>query len=130
MSNPIQGACHCGNIRFDLQWPSSAAEIGARQCGCSFCQKHGGAWTSHPDATLVVKIGDPAGLSKYRFGTETADFYVCSICGIVPFVIGDIDSERYAVVNVNTFCASDDYSISTTPSNFDGEDTGKRLERR
>ena len=126
----INGRCHCGNIRFVLDWPSTETEIPIRRCGCTFCQKHGGAWTSHRDARLGIETRDPAALSKYRFGTGTADFHVCSICGIVPFVLSDIDDNLYAVVNVNTFEDAGGFSFSSTATDFDGEDTGDRLERR
>lgn len=69
-------------------------------------------------------------VSKYRFGTETAEFYVCSVCGTVPFVTSDIDDVRYAVVNVTTFDNVDISTLSSSPTNFDDEDTGTRLDRR
>ncbi len=129
-SRPIKGACHCGNIRFDLTWPDGAPEIPVRKCGCTFCRKHGGAWTSHTGSSLDVELGNPALVSKYRFGTGTADFYVCSGCGVVPFVVSEIDGVLYAVVNVNTFENAQDYAFSSSASDFDGEDTGSRLDRR
>jgi len=126
----IEAACHCGNIRFSLRWPGPVADITVRRCGCTFCQERDGAWTSHPQAELVAEINDMATVSKYRFGTRTADFYVCSICGVVPFVVSEIDDHLYAVVNVKSFENIDSASLSSAPTNFDGEDTGDRLERR
>lgn len=126
----IRGGCHCGNIRFVLQWPASESQIPVRRCGCTFCQKHAGAWTSHRAAKLAIEIGDRSLVSTYRFGTETADFYVCSLCGVVPFVLCEIDENLYAVVNVNTFDDMGGLAISESKSNFDGEDTESRLERR
>jgi hypothetical protein len=38
----LQGGCHCGNIRFTLDWPAQPARIPARECDCTFCRKHGG----------------------------------------------------------------------------------------
>jgi len=126
----IEGKCHCGNISYVLDWPGEADEIPVRVCSCTFCAKHGGAWTSHRDAELVAAIGDEALLSKYRFGTATADFYVCSRCGGVPFVTSAIAGRVYAVVNVNTLEGVDPATLVRTPANFDGEGTGGRLERR
>ena len=65
----IDGKCHCGNIAFDLDWEGTAPEIPARACGCTFCVKHGGVWTSNPKGRLSVSIGDPGVVSKYAFGT-------------------------------------------------------------
>lgn len=66
----------------------------------------------------------------YRFGTETADFYVCSVCGVAPLVLSEIDDNQYAVVNVNTFDDTGGLAFSTSSTNFDGEDAGSRLDRR
>ncbi len=126
----IEGRCHCGNIAFTLSWPGEGTEIPARACGCTFCTKHASAWTSHPDAELAVTVRDESVVSKYRFGTATADFFVCSRCGVAPFVISEIDDGLYAVVNVNTFEGIDTSSLVRTATDFDGEDTGGRLERR
>lgn len=126
----IEGKCHCGNISYRLHWPGDGAEIPVRACGCTFCTKHGGAWTSHRDSELVATVRDESIISKYRFGTETADFYVCARCGAVPFVICVVDDRLYAVVNVNTFEGIDRSSFVRASTNFDGEDTGGRLERR
>ena len=126
----INGTCHCGNIRFVLRWPESEPTIPVRNCGCTFCQKHTGAWTSHRNSELVVEIDDRSLVSKYNFGTKTADFYVCSVCGVVPLVLSEIDDRQYAVVNVNTFEDIGRLSLSSSSTNFDGEDTGSRLERR
>ena len=126
----IDGACHCGNIRLTLGWPDSAASIPIRVCGCTFCQMRGGSWTSHPDATLEATIDDPARVSRYRFGTETADFYVCSVCGVVPFVVSEIDDRLYAVANVATLRGTEGLLFDRSSTDFDGEDTESRLERR
>ena len=126
----IEGKCHFGNIRYALDWPGDATDIKIRACGCSFCIKHGGSWTSHRDSELIAEVRDASLVSKYRFGTRTAEFYVCSRCGAVPFVISEIDDRLYAVVNVNTFEGIDPSSLMRTSTNFDGEGTGERLERR
>ncbi|MGQ0523537.1 MAG: GFA family protein [Betaproteobacteria bacterium] len=126
----IHGKCHCGNIRYALDWPESTGHIPVRACSCSFCVKHGGRWTSHRDATLVVQVRDGPLIRKYRFGTKTADFYVCTACGTVPFVTSAIDHGLYAVVNVNTFEGVDSARLTENTTNFDGEGPGERLDRR
>lgn len=126
----IGGACHCGNIRFALGWPAAVSTVPVRACGCTFCQKHGGAWTSHPDATLEARVRDPDGVSRYRFGTKTADFHVCSVCGVVPYVTSEIDGRLFAVVSVPAFESVDGLSFDRAATDFDGEDTDSRLGRR
>ena len=126
----IRGSCHCRNIRFVFRWPQSESEVPVRECGCTFCQKHAGAWTSHRGSELAVDVDDRSLVSTYRFGTGTADFYLCSVCGLASFVLSEIDGNRYAVVNVNTFDDVGGLSFFRSKSNFDGEETGSRLERR
>ena len=126
----LHGKCHCGNIAFQLDWDGDPHEIPARACGCSFCIKHGGVWTSNPRARLTVAIGDPALVSKYAFGTRTATFHVCSRCGAVPVVTSEIDDRLYAVVNVNVLEDVDPSWLRGVSASFEGEDVEARLARR
>jgi hypothetical protein len=126
----IHGHCHCGNIAFDLDWKGDPPQIPARACDCSFCTKHGGVWTSHPQATLRVAIRDAALVSPYAFGTRTATFHVCSRCGVVPLVTSEIASRCYAVVNVNALDNLDPAWLRHAAASFEGEDTQSRLARR
>ncbi|HVO90328.1 MAG TPA: hypothetical protein VMV45_17455 [Casimicrobiaceae bacterium] len=126
----IKGSCHCGNITFTLNWVPEPAEIPARACGCSFCTKHGGVWTSNPRASLAMKIQDPASVSRYAFGTGTARFHVCAKCGVVPVVTSDIDNRLYAVVNVNAFEGVDPALLRRASTSFAGESEADRLARR
>jgi hypothetical protein len=126
----IKGKCHCGNIAFELGWEGEPPEIPARACGCSFCTKHGGVWTSNPRSTLAVVVHDAALLSKYAFGTKTAEFYVCSQCGAVPLVTSQIEDRLHAVVNVNVFENVDPSWLRRAPADFEGENLELRLARR
>ena len=126
----IRGSCHCGNISFALTWDPDPAEIPARACGCTFCTKHSGVWTSNPSAMLRVSVADPARVSKYAFGTETATFHICARCGTVPLVTSDIDGRTYAVVSVNAFDNVDPSLLRRAPISFEGEDVTSRLARR
>jgi len=126
----IEGSCHCGNISFELTWEPDPETIPARACGCSFCQKHGGVWTSNPESTLRAKVSDPAQVSRYSFGTKTADFHVCRKCGIVPLVTCTIHGGLYAVVSVNAFNNVDPSMLRRAPISFDDETTESRLARR
>lgn len=126
----IRGNCHCGNISFSLAWEPDPAEIPARACTCSFCTKHGGVWTSNPAGALKVAVKDPALVSRYAFGTRTAEFHICARCGIVPVVTSLIDDRLYAVVSVNAFDGVDPSLVRRAPASFDGEGTDSRLARR
>ena len=126
----IRGKCHCGNISFTLTWEPDPAKIPARACTCSFCTKHGGVWTSNPGGALVVVVSDPSLVSRYTFGTRTAEFHVCARCGIVPVVTSRIDEHLYAVVSVNAFEDVDPSLLQRASASFDGEGTDSRLARR
>ena len=126
----IRGKCHCGNIAFSLTWEPEPAEIPARACNCSFCIKHGGVWTSNPNDALQIAIKDASRVSRYTFGTRTAEFHICTGCGVVPVVTSRIDGNLYAVVSVNAFEEVDPSRLRRAPASFDGEGSETRLARR
>ncbi len=126
----IAGSCHCGNLSFNLNWAPEPEAIPARACGCTFCTKHGGVWTSCPTGSVEVRIQDPERMSRYLFGTRTAEFHVCAQCGAVPLVTSQLTGRLYAVVNVNTFDNVDNSLIYRAAASFEGEDAQTRLARR
>jgi hypothetical protein len=113
-----------------LEWEGDPPRIPARACGCSFCFKHGGVWTSNPKARLDIVIRDRTLVSKYAFGTRTATFHVCVRCGAVPFVTCEMDGRVYAVVNVNTLENVEPAWLDRASASFEGEDLASRLARR
>lgn len=126
----IRGSCHCANISFELAWEPTPTEIPARACGCTFCTKHGGVWTSNPSASLKVVVKEPSLVSRYTFGTQTAVFHVCSRCGVVPVVTSEIAGHLYAVVSINAFDNVDQSMLRRSPVTFEGEALESRLARR
>jgi len=126
----ISGRCHCGNISFLLTWKPDPSQIPARACTCSFCTKHGGVWTSCPTGSLEVNVQNSSLVSKYTFGTKTAEFHVCTKCGVVPVVSCRIEHRLYAVVSVNAFEGVDPSLLRHGAASFEGEDEATRLERR
>jgi hypothetical protein len=125
-----EGSCHCGNISFALDWRSDPGEIPARACGCSFCVKHGGVWTSCPDGHLRLRVRRSDRVSRYGIGTKTAEFHVCMDCGVVPVVTSVIDGRVYAVISVNALDGVAASRLNRKPATFDGESEGDRLARR
>jgi hypothetical protein len=126
----IRGSCHCRNLSFALAWDPDPTEIPARACGCSFCVKHGGVWTSKPDGSLEIACKDKSCVLPYSFGTRTAEFHVCTACGVVPVVTSRIDDRLYAVVSVNAFEGDVGSLLRRAPASFDGESEAARLARR
>jgi hypothetical protein len=126
----ISGRCHCGNITFTLLWKPEPIEIPARACGCSFCIKRGGVWTSCSTGSLKVAVQNLALVSQYTFGTKTAEFHICSKCGVVPVVTSRIEDRLYAVVSVNAFEGVEPSLVKRAAATFEGESEEMRLARR
>jgi hypothetical protein len=127
----ISGRCHCGNIAFTLDWRPEPVVIPARACGCTFCSKHGGLWTSCPQGALTVRFRDRARIAEYEFGTRTAQFLVCRECGVAPVAISRIDGRLHAVVSVRALEGLDPAWVQPAVSaDYDGESTADRLARR
>ena len=123
------GGCHCGKLRYTYSFPD-VDSLPARACSCSFCLKHGGVYTSHPAAELVVDATEPDNTGLYRFGHETAEFVLCRTCGVLVYAQCKIDGTLRAVLNINTFDDDDGPVFDRSVTNFDDETVAQRLERR
>jgi len=126
----IDGGCHCGNLRFHLDWSPAPARIDARACACSFCTRHGASWVSCPTGALELDAEDRSLVRSYAFATATATFHLCARCGVVPVVTSRIDGTLYAVVNANTFTGVDPALVHRSPVQLGDETAEARLERR
>jgi hypothetical protein len=127
----IAGRCHCGNVSLSLDWTPEPEEIPARACSCSFCLKHGGVWTSCPTGSVAVTMREPSAVASYSFGTKTADFHICTRCGVVPVATSRIDGRLYAVVSVNALEGLPNGLLQPATSvSFDHETEEARLARR
>ncbi len=124
----FRGGCHCGNISYGFDWPADG-ELPLRKCGCSFCVKHGGTYTSHPDAALALALRDPQAVTYYEFGTRSARFCLCRTCGVFVCAISTIDGRDYAVLNVNTLDGFVPGPIDNV-QDLEGETLETRLARR
>jgi hypothetical protein len=78
----------------------------------------------------VVDIRDPSLASTYTFGTKTADFHICTRCGVVPLVTSRIEGRIFAVVNVNAFDNVEPSLLRRSTSTLGDEDEPTRLARR
>lgn len=122
------GSCHCGAIATHFESAKSIAELGARSCQCSFCRQHRASWTSDPAGLVEIEARTP--VSRYRFGTETADFLVCSRCGVVPAVVSEVDGRLLGVVRVDCLSDAELFLAQTAAMDLDGELLEARLDRR
>lgn len=71
--------CHCGAV--ELRVTRTDGLKTARRCDCSFCRRRGAAAVSvNLDDLQIVKGAD--NLTRYSFGTHTAQHHFCKTCGI------------------------------------------------
>ncbi|WP_198670335.1 GFA family protein [Dyella sp. C9] len=126
----LEGRCHCGNIHFALAWEPEPEKIPARACDCTFCRKHGGVWTGTPDGELDLRVRDATQLTRYTFGTHSAQFLVCQRCGVVPAVLCEIDGQWHAVVSVHALEDVGPERLQHVAASFGNEDKASRLARR
>ena len=127
---PLTGRCHCGNLELSLETSVRPEELSLRACTCSFCRRHGARTTSDPSGRVVITVHHPDELLRYRFGLETADFLVCTRCGIYVAAVMEEGSGSYATVNVNTLDAVDRFTRPATPVTYEGESAAERSARR
>lgn len=75
----IDGACHCGAVRFHARLSNGLRT--ARRCNCSICRMRGAVAVSAPlDGFTITQGADK--LTLYEFNSKTAKHYFCSVCGI------------------------------------------------
>jgi hypothetical protein len=123
------GACHCRNIEVRLESDKTPLELGLRTDSCSFCDKHHALYTSDPDGELHIAIGDDDRVARYRFGTKTADFLLCTTCGV--FVAASMSTPPVAAVNVNVLDARAAFLDNHLQvADFSAESLDRRLARR
>jgi len=75
----IDGACHCGTVRFRVRLTDGFRT--ARRCTCSYCRMRGAVAVSAPVGGIEILAGADA-LTAYRFNTGAAQHFFCSRCGI------------------------------------------------
>jgi len=123
------GACHCRNVEVRLESDKTPLELGVRTDTCSFCTKHQALYTSDPGGQLQVAVRDAHLVERYRFGTKTADFLLCKVCGVLAAV--HVPEPPLAVVNVNVL--EERAAFLANPiqvADFDNESLQQRISRR
>ncbi|KAJ0107038.1 hypothetical protein J7T55_006916 [Diaporthe amygdali] len=125
------GACHCGGIKVHLRTQKTPSELGARACQCGFCRLHGGSFTS--DAAGALSIKTAGSVNRYRMGTGTAEFLICTNCGVVPAATWKRDDGRLlSVVRVQCLDIRDELEKYTKKWSLEHEldNPEERFKRR
>jgi len=71
--------CHCKEIQIELKLDNGLEEM--TRCNCSLCKKRGSIMAKIKLETLKIIKGTKK-LKLYKFGTNKAEHFFCSICGI------------------------------------------------
>ena len=125
----FEGRCHCGAIGFTYRTAVPPEEWAVRECQCSFCRGHGARTTAGPDASVRFHIAEPAKLTRYRFGTRTADFLLCAGCGVYLGAVITPGDRQFATLNINAIREKLDVPGPQAVS-YDAESAGDRIARR
>lgn len=123
----LHGRCHCGNLTLEFQPARPVAELTPRACACTFCVPRRARWTSDPDGRVAITIAREAELSRYRFGTGTAEFLICRRCGYLVAAI--TDDQTRAVINLDVLDRAAEFRDAPLVD-IDGEALDARLARR
>jgi hypothetical protein len=76
----------------------------------------------------MLRYRDPSLLSVYRLGHGTAQWIICSRCGVLTAVLCEIDDRLRAVVRVQSMVGHA-FPVEV-PTDFEAESIAERLERR
>jgi len=124
-----RGGCHCGSLQVRVRLTLQARELPIRSCACSFCRSHGTRTVSDPAGQADI-WADWSRVVKYRFGSRTADYLLCSQCGVYIGAVCDTPAGRRAVINTLCFDDRAEFVGEAARPDYDGETVEARLVRR
>lgn len=124
----LNGACHCGNIRLELELTGAPGGYSPRACDCEFCTKHAAAYVSDPEGALTIRIGDERRTARYRQGSGQAEFLLCTGCGVLVGVLYRSDGRLYAAVNAKAVRGGADFGTEqpVSPKTLAAEQKAQR----
>ncbi|MDB6052011.1 MAG: aldehyde-activating protein [Pseudomonas sp.] len=86
-------SCHCGEVVLELELPNGVVD--PKRCNCSLCKRRGAVMGTVPLTALRILKGAHV-LRSYRFNTQQACHYFCSICGVYTHHTRRSDPSQYA----------------------------------
>ena len=126
----LRGSCHCRSIGVVFATSVDPRTLLLRACQCSFCRRHGARTTSDPKGHARILVRDPAALTRYRFGTRTAEFLLCGRCGAYAGPFMESEGRTFAACNVNVLDEQDAFERDATPMHYEAETAEERAARR
>jgi hypothetical protein len=91
-----RGSCHCGAVRFEIE--SDFPEL--TTCDCSICRRKNALMVKVHESAFTLLSGEDA-LAEYRFHTQTARHFFCSVCGIYSFHRKRVTPDH---LGINVYC--------------------------
>lgn len=76
----LQGSCHCGKTRFEVD----EAPAFVMACTCSYCTKVGGQWGYYAPEQFRL-LTPPEDSAVYKFGSHVVEHHHCADCGCATF---------------------------------------------
>lgn len=108
---PIEGACHCGALRFTVTLSDGLNT--ARRCNCSFCRMRGAVVVSAKLNDLRITAGEEQ-MRTYQFNTMQAQHHFCGVCGIYTHNRRRSNPQEVAV-NVACLAGLSPYDFPSVP---------------
>jgi hypothetical protein len=123
----LSGGCHCGNIAVTVELARDAGAYHPRACDCDFCRKHGAAWVSDPQGSLLIQLRAERDASRYAQGAGIAEMLLCRTCGVLVAALWR-EQQLYGVVNVSVLDARAAFAAAQTvaPKALSPEEKRKR----
>jgi hypothetical protein len=128
-SRVFEGGCHCGAIGFTFHASQAPFEWTVRACQCTFCRAHGARTVSDPSGSVRFRVAEPSKLRRYRFGTRSSDFLVCSDCGVYVAALLTSSKGLFATLNINVIRGLPDVP-EAVPVSYESESVEQRTARR
>ena len=122
------GSCHCGQVHVAIRTKVEPEAIVLRECQCGFCRRHGAKTFADPAGE--ASISGTERLTRYRFGQATADFLLCSRCGVYVAAVIEHEGRHFATINAAGLQIPLLATRSATPVSYEGEDAEARRQRR
>jgi hypothetical protein len=85
--------------------------------------------TSDPRGSVTFGVSDASKLQRYRFGTMSADFWICRQCGVYVAAVLKTPRGRFATLNVNTMEDAGGAAQAIAVS-YEGETLEEKVARR
>jgi hypothetical protein len=95
----LNGSCHCGNIRVEMELLRTPASYNPRVCDCDFCRKHGASYVSDAQGSMRLQVKDLLQSNKYHQGSGIADCIICRNCGVLLGIVHQGDGRLYGAIN-------------------------------